>query len=92
MSKQLSILYALKMSLSHLADHIMFGDSKMFRLESEGKFLLVTKLQWFNYSGACLYLCSRKKKYSKLQERASTVEVNFHKNPNIFAVFCLLIL
>lgn len=56
MSKQLSILYALKMSLSHLADHIMFRASEMFRLEPEGKILLVTKLQWLNHYGACLHL------------------------------------
>lgn len=64
MSKQLSILYALKMSLSHLADCIMFGASEMFRLEQEQKILLVTKLQWLNHYGACLCLYISPTKYS----------------------------
>lgn len=78
------------MSLSHLADHIIFRASKMFRLEPEGKILLVTKPQGLNHYGACLHLYIYLKKYSELQERTKTVEVKFHENLNIFAVFCVL--
>lgn len=56
MPKQLSILCALKMSLSHLADHIMFVDFEMFRLESEGKILLVTEVQCCDKSAVHVYI------------------------------------
>jgi len=72
-SKQLSILCALKMSLPHLADHIMFDDFEMFRLESEGKILLATKLQCFNLSGACLYVYSSQKTNKQKNKEAGTV-------------------
>lgn len=90
MSKQLSILYALKMSLSHLADHIMFGSSEMFRLEPEGEILLVTKLQWLNRCGTGLHLHISLKKYSGLQQGTNTIEINLLNTLNVPILPCLM--